>query len=95
MFSGKYDRVIDRESAFEVLQKRVSDKGNQAMGKAVSQTNAQDDGIWGAVKDMMIGSTGPRGGRKDGIVQQMVKQQARSMTRQLIRGVLGSLIGKR
>ncbi|ETD70409.1 hypothetical protein V757_07840 [Pelistega indica] len=95
MFSGKYDRVIDRESAFEVLQKRVSDKGNQAMGKTVSQTNAQDDGIWGAVKDMMIGSTGPRGGRKDGIVQQMVKQQARSMTRQLIRGVLGSLIGKR
>ena len=95
MFSGKYDRMIDRESAFEVLQKRVSDKGSQTAAKATSQTNSQNDGIWGAVKDMMIGSTGPRGGRKDGIVQQMVKQQARSMTRQLIRGVLGSLISKR
>lgn len=92
MFTGKYDRVLDRESAFEVLQKRAEQMAN---AKADAKANDDDGGILGAVKDVMLGSTGPRGGKRDGIVQQVVKSQVRSMTRQLIRGVLGSLIGGR
>ena len=91
MFTGKYDRQVDRESAFEVLQSRAEQK-NAAQAAAAQP---QADGVWGAVKDMMIGSTGPRGGKRDGILQQMVKNQVRSTTRQLIRGVLGSLIGRK
>ena len=91
MFTGKYDRQVDRESAFEVLQRRAEQKNAAQAAAAQPQT----DGVWGAVKDMMIGSTGPRGGKRDGILQQMVKNQVRSTTRQLIRGVLGSLIGRK
>ncbi|NOL52115.1 helicase HerA-like C-terminal domain-containing protein [Pelistega suis] len=92
MFTGKYDRVLDRESAYEVLQKRA-----EQMASAQSTKNEESDGggILGSVKDLMLGSTGPRGGKRDGIVQQVVKSQVRSVTRQLIRGVLGSLIGGR
>lgn len=92
MFTGKYDRALDRESAYEVLQKRA-----EQMASAQSTKNEASDGggILGSVKDLMLGSTGPRGGKRDGIVQQVVKSQVRSVTRQLIRGVLGSLIGGR
>lgn len=93
MFTGKYDRTLDRESAFEVLQKRAE----QQMANVAASKNADNDngGILGSVKDLMLGSTGPRGGKRDGIVQQVIKSQVRSVTRQLIRGVLGSLIGRR
>ena len=43
---------------------------------------------------MMIGSTGPRGGRKDGVIQQVAKGMVRDTARKMLRGVLGSLIGK-
>jgi hypothetical protein len=49
------------------------------------------------VKDMMIGSTGPRGGRKPGLVesaaQSAVKSIGSAVGREIIRGVLGSLLG--
>ncbi|NLY65550.1 MAG: DUF853 domain-containing protein [Alcaligenaceae bacterium] len=91
LFTGKYDTPINRESAFEVLSKRAEQKNAEEAAKA----QPVDDGIWGAVKDMMIGSTGPRGGRRDGVVQQVAKSMVRNTARQLIRGVLGSLIGKK
>lgn len=90
MFTGKYDRVLDRESAYEVLQKRAEQITN-----AKAKSDSDSGGILDSVKDLMLGSTGPRGGKRDGIVQQVVKSQVRSVTRQLIRGVLGSLIGGR
>src|SRR5690606_6025882 len=90
-FGGKYDKSVDRESAFEVLAKRTDEK-NTEQGSAKSAAGAQDDGILGMVKDLMIGSTGPRGGRRDGVVQQVAKSYVRGAARQLIRGVLGSLV---
>ncbi|MBK1781048.1 DUF853 domain-containing protein [Advenella sp. WQ 585] len=89
-FSGKYDTLIDRESAFEVLTRRAEQKNAQA----TAQAQPEDEGIWGAVKEMMIGSTGPRGGRKDGVIQQVAKGMVRDTARKMLRGVLGSLIGK-
>ncbi len=32
-----------------------------------------DDGILGGLKDILFGTTGPRGGKKDGVVQTMAK----------------------
>ena len=89
-FAGKYDTLIDRESAFEVLTRRAEEKNAQAAARA----QPEDEGIWGAVKEMMIGSTGPRGGRKDGVIQQVAKGMVRDTARKMLRGVLGSLIGK-
>lgn len=93
---GKYEDAIDRESAFEMLQKGVQASTEQAnapatKGKAVDV----DDGIMGGLKDILFGTTGPRGGKKDGIVQSVAKSAVRQVTNQIVRGVLGSLLGGR
>ncbi|MDC3755043.1 DUF853 family protein, partial [Escherichia coli] len=54
-----------------------------------------DDGILGGLKDILFGTTGPRGGKKDGVVQTMAKSAARQVTNQIVRGMLGSLLGGR
>lgn len=54
-----------------------------------------DNGIIGGLKDILFGTTGPRGGKKDGVVQTMAKSAARQVTNQIIRGVLGSIMGGR
>ncbi|ETF01740.1 hypothetical protein W822_13165 [Advenella kashmirensis W13003] len=94
-FGGKYDKIVDRESAFEVLAKRAETKNTEQDGAKTAPAQAGDEGILGMVKDLMIGSTGPRGGRRDGVVQQVAKSYVRGAARQLIRGVLGSLVGKK
>lgn len=93
---GKYEDDLDRESAFEMLQKGVQATTEAQInpttkGKAV----AVDDGILGGLKDILFGSTGPRGGKRDGVVQSVAKSAARQVTNQIIRGMLGSLMGGR
>ncbi|HCL5925027.1 TPA: DUF853 domain-containing protein [Citrobacter amalonaticus] len=93
---GKYEDDLDRESAFEMLQQSVqatteAQSNPTAKGKEV----AVDDGILGGLKDILFGSTGPRGGKRDGVVQSVAKSAARQVTNQLIRGMLGSLMGGR
>ncbi|MDU7257104.1 MAG: helicase HerA-like domain-containing protein [Escherichia coli] len=93
---GKYEDEVDRESAYEMLQKGFQASTEQqnnppAKGKEV----AVDDGILGGLKDILFGTTGPRGGKKDGVVQTMAKSAARQVTNQIVRGMLGSLLGGR
>ncbi|MFO1326610.1 MAG: helicase HerA-like domain-containing protein [Rubrivivax sp.] len=56
-------------------------------------------GMMDMVKDMMLGTTGPRGGRKPGLMesaaQSAVKSIGSAVGREIIRGVLGSLLGGR
>lgn len=94
---GKYEDAVDRESAFEMLQKGVqSSPGQQnAPSAQESQPGDADDGILGGLKEILFGSTGPRGGKRDGVVQTMAKSAARQVTNQIVRGVLGSLMGGR
>ncbi|UHL64358.1 DUF853 domain-containing protein [Paralcaligenes sp. KSB-10] len=101
LLGGKYEQAIDRESAYEVLQKRVeggSAPGGDAAGAPASgarQGQAGTGGLLGTVNDFLFGSTGPRGGRREGVVQSVVKSVARQTASSLVRGVLGSLIGRR
>lgn len=93
---GKYEDDVDRESAYEMLQKgfqaSIEQQNNTpAKGKEV----AVDDGILGGLKDILFGTTGPRGGKKDGVVQTMAKSAARQVTNQIVRGMLGSLLGEK
>ena len=93
---GKYEDEVDRESAYEMLQKGFQASTEQqnnpaAKGKEV----AVDDGILGGLKDILFGTTGPRGGKKDGVVQTMAKSAARQVTNLIVRGLLGSLLGGR
>jgi len=54
-------------------------------------------GVWGGLSDILFGSTGPRGGKREGVVDAIAKSAARSvgssLGRQITRGVLGSLLG--
>ncbi|WP_320720700.1 DUF853 domain-containing protein [Enterobacter sp. 296B2] len=93
---GKYEDEVDRESAFEMLQKGVQETTeSQDAPAAKGQSVAVDDGILGGLKDILFGSTGPRGGKRDGVVQTMAKSAARQVTNQIVRGMLGSLLGGR
>lgn len=93
---GKYEDQVDRESAFEMLQKGVQATTEQQQAPAAKgQSVAVDEGILGGLKEILFGSTGPRGGKRDGVVQTMAKSAARQVTNQIVRGVLGSLLGGR
>ncbi|HDT1602910.1 TPA: DUF853 domain-containing protein [Enterobacter sichuanensis] len=93
---GKYEDEVDRESAFEMLQNGVqATTESQDAPAAKGQSVAVDDGILGGLKDILFGSTGPRGGKRDGVVQTMAKSAARQVTNQIVRGMLGSLLGGR
>ena len=54
---------------------------------------------WADSRDILFGSTGPRGGRREGMVEAAAKSAARTVgariAREITRGVLGSLLGGR
>jgi hypothetical protein len=99
--AGAYEKTIDRESAFERLKQRAG--GGEALpaesaGKGGAPAPAESGGgLMGSLGDILFGSTGPRGGRREGVVDAMAKSAARSvgssLAREITRGVLGSLLG--
>jgi uncharacterized protein len=107
--AGIYDSAVDRESAYEKLTGRVAGaKGAETAGApapmgapATAQQPAQAEGggFFGAIKDLFAGSTGPRGGRHDGLVQMAAKSAVRTIGtqvgREIFRGVLGGILGGR
>lgn len=95
LVAGTYDEAVDRESAYEVLKSRSA---ATAQAGANAAANA-DSGWMGQVKGALLGSTGPRGGKHDGLLQTMAKSSARrigtQIGNQILRGVLGSIFGGR
>jgi uncharacterized protein len=84
----KYQTAIDRESAYEKLKGRAQEKTAPATGGKTENP----------VSDILFGRTGPRGGRQtQGLVEAVSKSAARAigseLGRQIIRGVLGSILG--
>ncbi len=96
LFGGKYDKILDRESAYEVLLKRAQAvQAGAGVGQGGKSAASGGDGVMGAVNDFLFGSTGPRGGRREGVVQSVAKSMVRRTATQLLRGVLGSLTGRK
>ena len=102
LVAGVYEKVVDRESAYEKLKGRTEDAAAQApatgAGKTAAGDNANDGGgLLGGLNDVLFGSTGPRGGRRDGLAQTMAKSAVRTMGttlgKEILRGVLGSIFG--
>ena len=99
LVAGVYEKAVDRESAYEKLQGRANAGAVSATsapnGGAVGKT--ESGGIMGGLNDVLFGSTGPRGGKHDGLAQSMARSAVRtigsSVGREIIRGVLGSLFG--
>jgi hypothetical protein len=56
-------------------------------------------GMMDGLRDVLFGSTGPRGGRHPGMLESVAKSAARSVgsqvAREITRGLLGSLLGGR
>ena len=78
------------------LQQGVQSITEQQQSPPVKgQQNGEDDGLLGGLKDILFGTTGPRGGKRDGIVQTAAKSAVRQVTNQIVRGMLGSLLGGR
>ncbi len=103
LVAGVYEKAADRESAYEKLNARATATttaaDNTAQGTPGSAGKAENEGggLLGGLNDVLFGSTGPRGGRHDGLAQSMAKSAVRTMGstvgREIIRGVLGSLFG--
>jgi len=92
--AGVYENAVDRESAYEKLKARSSQGVPAAAGSgsATGQLPGANTPWYQNIPGMQ---RGPRGG--DSLVEAMAKSAARtigsSVGRQLIRGVLGSLLG--
>ncbi|MBK0113471.1 MULTISPECIES: helicase HerA-like domain-containing protein [Delftia] len=104
LVAGVYEKAVDRESAYEVLRGRTAAAGDGAAptgtgpagaAPAASEGGAMMDGL----KDLLFGTTGPRGGKHDGLVQTMAKSTMRTMGnslgKEILRGVLGGILGNK
>ncbi|MBI1395423.1 MAG: DUF853 family protein [Betaproteobacteria bacterium] len=95
---GVYEKAVDRESAYEILQsRRPGVAAGAAAASATAQTATTEGGILGGLKDILFGTTGPRGGRREGMIDAAAKSVARTIGstvgREIVRGVLGSILG--
>ena len=100
LVAGVYEKVVDRESAYERLQQRAQTKAPAPAQTPAGQTPAPSSPVSGVLHElsgMLLGTVGPRGGRHEGILEAMVKSGARSAGSQLggqiVRGVLGGILG--
>jgi DNA helicase HerA-like ATPase len=81
--AGRYERTIDRESAYEILRKRAETASSPLAADAETELPGRGGG--------------GRGRRRETVAEAMIKSAARAIGsqigRQIIRGVLGSLLG--
>ncbi|OOG57603.1 helicase HerA-like domain-containing protein [Polaromonas sp. C04] len=99
LVAGVYEKVVDRESAYEKLQARTASAPASAHPPGSTTAQPASGGILGGLSDVLFGSTGPRGGQRDGLAQSMAKSAVRTMGstvgREIIRGVLGGIFGSK
>lgn len=97
--AGIYEKTVDRESAYEKIKGRVTET---AQTREVPATNPAEAESGGGFSDMLGGIFGggnkTSGRRSDTVVEAMMKSAVRTMGstvgREIIRGVLGSILKK-
>jgi hypothetical protein len=92
--AGHYERAVDRESAYELLKARAASAAAETTATAPERREGN------LASDILFGRRGPRGGRQSrGLIETMTTSAARTVGSQagraLIRGLLGSLLGRR
>ncbi len=90
LVAGVYDKAVDRESAYEAVQK-VRSAQEEARQAAEREKEAAKNKS--GLEEFIFGSTGPRGGHKDGLVQSVAKSIVREQTKKAVNKGLSSLIG--
>jgi DNA helicase HerA-like ATPase len=90
--AGVYENAVDRESAFEILKARAGQPQPSAAGTGATPAGQQSPPWYANIPGISGG-----GRRGDNLVEAMAKSAARtigsSVGRQIVRGVLGSLLG--
>ena len=91
--AGQYDQVVDRESAFEILQKKAKeaqDAEDQAQQQKSGGSRWTIPGF-----DDVLGTGGRRGSNRQTVAEAAIKSVVRSVGssvgRAIVRGILGSL----
>jgi DNA helicase HerA-like ATPase len=94
---GHYEQAVDRESAYEKLKGPAASPGTTPAGTGPAGAEAGGGGVGGALGEILMGSTGPRGAHHPGLVEALAKSMVRTVGsqigRELVRGVLGGLLG--
>jgi DNA helicase HerA-like ATPase len=115
LVAGVYEKIVDRDSAYEKLKGRAAASGaaaaeggrtmadeanTAARGGSGAPSSTPPDaggGMLGGLKDVLFGTTGPRGGHHEGLAESAARSAVRSIGssvgREIIRGVLGSILG--
>jgi DNA double-strand break repair helicase HerA and related ATPase len=105
IIAGHYEKAIDRESAFEMLQARAGQKVEAAGTPSVATSDATTEGEKPSILAEALGTVtaafkptiGPRGGVHDSVATSMAKSAMRAASsqlgRQVIRGILGGILG--
>ena len=108
LVAGVYEKQVDRESAYEKLKGRAAASPGGAAttpgtlpagtaGAPGGAGSATDGGLLDGLKDVLFGSTGPRGGKHEGLAESAARSAMRSIGssvgREIVRGVLGSILG--
>ena len=88
---GKYDTLVNRESAYEILSRRTL--STEPSAERSDQVKAEQQSKGGGLLGGLLWGTK----RRQGMVETMAKQAARSIGsqigRQILRGVLGGILG--
>ena len=88
---GKYDTPVNRESAYEILNRRTVEKESVAPGPNQAEPEKPTEG-GGMISDLLWGTK-----RRQGMVETMAKQAVRTVGsqigRQILRGLLGGILG--
>lgn len=88
---SKYDQLVNRESAYEILTRRTMTKES---GAPPPQPASDTDGGSNLISDLLWGSK-----RRQGMVEVLAKQAVRTIGsqvgRQIVRGILGGILGRR
>ncbi|MBC7604353.1 MAG: DUF853 family protein, partial [Ramlibacter sp.] len=106
--AGAYEKTVERESAYEKLKGRTATTGATSTSAptttgvptgttATTPTTADaGGGLMDGIGKVIFGSTGPRGGRHEGLAESMARSAVRtigsSVGREILRGVLGSIM---
>jgi DNA helicase HerA-like ATPase len=86
---SKYEKTVDRESAYEMLAKAIEQRAAQNQPRVEEK---QSGGMAGMLKDFIFGSTGPRGGKKDGLVQKAASSASRQISTRIVRSILDTIM---
>ncbi len=90
---GVFEKQVDRESAYEILRKQAEATAAQA----IDPREAAEDKEEGGLLDGLLG--GGRSGRRQSVGETLVKSTMRAvgsrLGREIVRGVLGAILGGR